>query len=418
MFAASKTAAVVSGAPPSTTTVAKTFDYASGLTAFGQSVMLSDGKFAVALQMSSYVGFQIINTDGTLSGNAIVVSGLTCIPTSATIGQHYGGIACDASDNIFISHVNGVIKFSRAGAVLWAITGFPTGFLTIGYIDYNATYDQLVLTSSNRSAGSGFNTYLFNIAGSTGAVNWARSIIRGGIIRTEMDVAQIDAAGNCFAAGLWGSYNAAIVKFDNTGTVVWQKSYGFDGTSAMVCKSTGYSILGTYNADMVRVYDTSGTIVSGVNYTTNNNSFNPIVYLNSDNTYITGGYDPTLTTSMFLMKHAANGSIIWSKRYKFNATTTNAVYCINKDTNGNYIITGSVPQTTNDAFYAIVNGTTGVVNASSATWTESATTQSVTLSTAATGSLGITATIASFTPSLSYVSRTPTTISLTPVLSS
>jgi hypothetical protein len=112
----------------------------SGTTSYNQAGVLSDGRIVVALTNSGYMGFQIFNTNGSVSGSAYYYTGYA---------NYLYGLAVDSSNNIYLGGSNYVMKCTTSGTVVWTITGFPSGFQNIGMMSCNGT--QLAFTSSNRT---------------------------------------------------------------------------------------------------------------------------------------------------------------------------------------------------------------------------------------------------------------------------
>lgn len=366
MFAASKTSAV-SGSPPAPSVKgAYAFTLNGAQNGFNQCAMLNDGRIVTAIVLANYVGFQIFNTDNTLSGSAKYK---TAIPNGIP------GIAVDASNYIYLGATNWVYKCDTSGNIIWSLTNFPTSHQLVGFL--GCRNGKLAFTTRTQT-GSSFNSYVFQVDTTTGLVDWCKLITKGGTLRVEITKCEIDSSGNVFVGGLYGSYNSCLLKFNNAGTLLWEKRFGFDTTCMMVNPPSGYSLLVSYNTNKARVFDSSGTCIAGQDLSGSTTYTFRFGYVHTDGSYVIGARD-TSNVGFSMLRFAANGTLMWKRRYYFTAYTTNTQIpnYMTLDSNGNYVLTGqystSGASTFINGLYIVMDPATGIVNASSSTWTESTT---------------------------------------------
>lgn len=404
-------AAAGSAAAPTSYTFAKTYAYSAAATTFYNSVTMSNGKIAVGIATTAGSGFQMYNADGSLSGQAYVISGLSfcLLETDGT--------------NLFLS-LGGtvVLKCSTSGVIAWQKTGFNSAVATIqmNQPSYNPVTGYLFVTGAKN--GGGYPGLVCTLDPSTGALNWAKTAASS-LSRTEFYQSGWNGT-NYFAAGLFGSYDAAVIKFDSSGNSVLQSKHGYDCTGFSV-NSSGYYALATYYSQPspgIRVFDPSGTCVSGVNYNTLGTSgdyTNPTVFLNNDGTFISVFRDIADATynSLAAFKHATDGSVVWSKKYRWSSNIRLDIYRwgLERTASGNYVFVGVAPASTANGLIFEIDQFTGSVTTSSSTWLEGSPSITSTPSTVISSSSSD-RTITTVTPTLTNTSYTFTNVTLTQVL--
>lgn len=402
-------AAAGSAAAPSYT-FAKTYDYSAAATTFYNSVTMSNGKIAVGISTTSGSGFQMYNADGSLSGQAYVISGLTfcLLETDGT--------------NLFLSMGTVVLKCSTDGVIAWQKTGFTSAVAAIQM--YQSSYNPVTgyLFVPGTKTGGGYPGLVCTLDPSTGALNWAKTAAAS-TARTEFYQSGWNGT-NYFAAGLFGTYDAAVIKFDSSGNSVLQSKHGFDCTGFSV-NSSGYYALATYYSQPspgIRVFDSSGTCVSGVNYNTLGTSgdyTSPTAFLNDDGTFISVFRDRADATynSLAAFKHATDGSVVWSKKYRWSSNIRLEIYRwgIQQTASGNYVCVGVSPASTANGLMFEIDQYTGSVTTSSSTWLEGSPSITSTPSTVISSS-SVNRTITTVTPTLTNSSYTFTNVTLTQVL--
>lgn len=374
----------------------KQYDYAVQANATAKVKLLSDKRPIAAISNTSAtkIGFQVFNQNGTLSGPSYMVS---------PIGTLSGSLDIDENDNVYIGTGSLLLKCNLSGTVAWAVTGFPTTHY-ISDVSYKAGKLAVSMRTDNSTYWA--DSYIMYINASDGSSVWSRKITAPSM-RCQFGYSGMDQDANPFIGGLWGYYYASLVKFDTSGNLLWNKHFGFDSTGVWVNPNTGCSIVASYNPAQVRVYDRSGNVLAGISYTPTGSPFiTPMVFLDDDNTFVVGGAEPANPTnaySLFLIRHGADGSVLWKKAYAgSNLANTGDIsaYRIASNQNGDIIVTGTA---SSDAIFMTVNKDTGEIISSSSTWLTVGTNVQLSINTSLTAQ---TVTVASFTPSLSSTTAT------------
>jgi hypothetical protein len=374
----------------------KQYDYSNQTTATAKVKLLSDKRPIAFISNSSVskIGFQVYNQNGTLSGASYTVT-----PT----GTFSGSMDIDENDNVYVGGGTLLTKTNLSGTVAWAITGFPTTHY-ISDVSYKA--GKLAVSISTNNSTYWADSYLMYINASDGSVVWSRKITAPSQ-RCQFGYSGIDQDANPFIGGLWGFYYASLVKFDTLGNLLWNKHFGFDSTGISVNENTGFSIVASYGPAAVRVYDRSGNVVTGFSYSPTGSPFiTPMVYIDDDGTFVVGGAEPANPSnaySLFLIRHDADGSMLWKKAYAGSNTANTGditAYRISRNQNNDIIVTGT---SSSDSVFMVISRDTGEILSSSSTWVTVGT--NVQLS-AATSLTAQTVTVASFTPTLSSTTAT------------
>ena len=151
-----------------------------------------------------------------------------------------------------------------------------------------------------------------------------------------------------------GSNDYLVLKLNTTGDILWQKTYG--GEDDDVCSSIkpttdgGYIVAGyteSFGAGgsdgWVLKLDNSGNIVWQKTYGGNNNDDFRSVYQTTDGGYIVAGYTESFgagDTDGWVLKLAKNGNVVWQKTYGGNNNDDiNSIY---QTSDGGYIAAGTI----------------------------------------------------------------------------
>ncbi|MHA1253550.1 MAG: SBBP repeat-containing protein [Candidatus Helarchaeota archaeon] len=153
--------------------------------------------------------------------------------------DQYNGIAFDSLDNIYVmgytkSYGSGLedvllSKYNPLGALLWNIT-WGNNYSNIAYdiaIDQN-DYIYVVGCTNETHNGKDFEALLIKFD-SSGNQQW--NITWGGNDVEELKNIVIDNSGNLYITGKTKSYgkgneDVLLLKYDNTGTLIWNESWG------------------------------------------------------------------------------------------------------------------------------------------------------------------------------------------------
>ena len=229
----------------------------------------------------------IINTDGTVS--AVGLEGSGWIATLGGTGNEYGqGVAYDSSGNVYI-----------------------------------AAYTN--------SAGAGGNELLIAKYNSSGTIQWQRTLGTGTAYRND-DVGRmiaVDSSGNVYVNGttnFTGGYDSMMIaKYNSSGTLQWQKTFGDSNTAekgngitvdssgnVFVCGETTKNM--TSIGALVAKLNSSGTLQWQMTLdSSQTQTFYDVVVDSSDNVYA-GGYGTISGYQYYLVaKYNNSGTLQWQR---------------------------------------------------------------------------------------------------------
>jgi hypothetical protein len=268
-----------------------------------------------------------------------------------------------------------------------------------GYSVCTDTNGNILVSGSFKSSTITFGSYTLINAGNadvflvkydnSGNDIWAKSA--GGTSDDSGESIFADENGNVFVSGYFksstitfGSYtltNAGnadlfIIKYDNSGNVLWTKSAGggYDDNGESVCVDTNgnvfvsgyfkssiitfgsYSLTNAGNADFFLVkYDNNGNVLWTKSAGGISDDFGYCVCADKNgNVFVTGCFnDPviifgsyTLINSwsaipdIFLVKYNSNGNVLWAKKQDGGGISNDYSSSVCADTNGNVFVTG------------------------------------------------------------------------------
>ena len=205
-------------------------------------------------------------------------------------------IATDASDNVYVAYSAsvtggeaGIMKLSSSGTLVWqrsiglTLTDTASGIATDGTNVYVVGY------TNNQGAGS--DDVLVVKLDSSGTVAWQR--ILGSTADDRALGVAIDSTGNVYVCGDaapdgFAGNHAMLVKYNSSGTVVWQRViYNPDGITA-------------------RALDIDS----------------------SDDVYVVGYAGGAVAVSGFIAKFAATGSVLWQRTLTGTAPNNSEWYTL------------------------------------------------------------------------------------------
>jgi uncharacterized delta-60 repeat protein len=212
-----------------------------------------------------------------------------------------------------------------------------------------------LIGGNSNSFGEGSKDILFLKLNSTGEIEWQKTI--GGyyddavlsVIQTS-DGSYV-AAGWSFSVGAGGT-DAWILKITPNGSLQWQKTYGskgydfaysvtetIDGGIVLVGQSDVFS--GSDNDVWVVKLDNSGDIVWQKTYGDSKDESAKAVLQNPDGTLIIGAWSKSFgngSSDFWLLKLNSDGSVIWQKAYLANGEDN--FFAIDRAKDNGYILVG------------------------------------------------------------------------------
>ena len=214
-------------------------------------------------------------------------------------------------------------------------------------LDYMASTGDL---SINTNTISGSNTFYDNwISVVTGKVD-------GILADMNADAVAIDSMGNIFMSGYYfGNTGAVLIKFDNSGAVIWQKKivdnecYGrgmtVDGDDNLFLLLNGG---GNTNSTAMKVNGDTGSIMwqKTFNNAGNTDDYGLVCDVDAAGNLFVGGYfvntgDSEFDDMMIYKLNGTTGSLIWAKGYNQALTVDEKAAGIAVDADGNIIMAGS-----------------------------------------------------------------------------
>lgn len=295
-----------------------------------------------------------------------------------TAGDYKRGIAVDSTNNVYVVGVTDaqstnicLVKYSDAGVIQWqrSIGG------TSADHGYNIAIDSggnVYIVGSTQSQGAGgFDLVLikFNPAGQ---VQWQRAL--GGANTEHGYGIAVDSSNNVFVTGFSASTGAGggdviVAKYNNSGTLLWQRAVGginADYGWGLAADSTGnvYIVgdttsIGAGSNDVLIVkYNTTGTPVwqralGGVAAEAGYN----ITVDTSNNVYITGQTSSQSSglNDIFIIKFNSAGTVMWQRALGDSSSSVNdRGNGVTVDRFGNLYVVGQTQSTMGAGQYDIL----------------------------------------------------------------
>ena len=148
-------------------------------------------------------------------------------------------IAIDSSDNIYIVGTNvisgtgtremSLSKFNSSGTLVWERELTSTGYNTYGVSLAVDSSDNPVITGYTNALGQGGTDIIIAKYNSSGTIQWQKSF--GGSNNEEAKGMAIDSSDNIYVGGFTqsegaGAQDALVAKFNSSGDLQWQKILG------------------------------------------------------------------------------------------------------------------------------------------------------------------------------------------------
>lgn len=209
--------------------------------------------------------------------------------------------------------------------------------------------------SDGLNSGSDFFTAKVD---SAGVMNWG---VRYSSISTASEIAYCiaqDSYGNLYVSGtIWGlnSWDCAIIKYDNYGNQIWQRSYDGQhddypvslvvdnlGNPIITCKS--YNTITKLDFSIVK-YDTSGQILYSTRLNTCNacDNYPAVSKIDTSGNLFAGGTTEEIedgNSDFLLYKLTISGNVEWSRTYGSGSDKSDGIVDMAIDQYGNIVVTG------------------------------------------------------------------------------
>jgi hypothetical protein len=255
--------------------------------------------------------------------------------TDAIVGYK---IAIDSSDNTYYcgtdfssSGNNGILilKYNSSGTLQWQRN--LGSFQSIGSAVGCDSSDNIYVFGRSNANGSYFDGIVAKY-NSSGTIQWQRRLSPSTNNPFYVEGGSVDSSGNSYIVGSSSSNRAIIAKYNSSGTIQWQKQlyYDYGGasnanfTKSMTVDSSGniyvgvsWSLFDSQYRNIVK-YNSSGTLVWQKQLSTT--SGNPVYHGNmttdsSGNLYATFGESSDMP---FFIKFDSSGNIIFMRKVSFD----------------------------------------------------------------------------------------------------
>ncbi len=295
------------------------------------------------------------------------VAGQPSVLTLRTWGGSYSdtasAVATDRSDNIYVAgqtssfgpgspncETISLLKYSALGNLLWQKLWNNGSSSQATGIALDSSGNIYISGSVNTSCNGYYAGVLIKLD-PNGNILWQKTMNQA--VDNSFSALAVDSAGNAFVAGTYnngiqGSQDILIARFDPSGNLVWQKSWGGSGpdigNGIALDSSDNVYVAGTTDSfptseqRMVLLkLDSSGTFLFQ-KIVGNNNQFGTSVGLDQSGNIYTVGYSPGRFTGILVVKFDSTGGPVWQRSW--GGTHTDLPTGLALDSLGNLEISG------------------------------------------------------------------------------
>ena len=252
--------------------------------------------------------------------------------------KNFGGKGDETFSDVSSTADGGYVAVGWSGSIDGDLTGLNKGADDGVIVKYDSSGDLLWKKNFGGGTGDRFYDVITTIDDCYVVVGYSRS--------SDGDLIGLNKGGQ----------DAIIVKYDSSGTVVWKKTFGGTSDDEFMGIATttdgGYIVVGDSSStdgdlaglnsgprDAIIVkYDSSGTVLWNKNFGGSGQFYFQSVSQTSDGGYIAVGQSNS-TFSMLIIKCDSSGNYIWEIGY--DATYPNDSYDIVATSDGKYIVVGS-----------------------------------------------------------------------------
>ena len=290
-------------------------------------------------------------------------------------------VALDAAGNVIIAGYSSsasnadfyTAKYAAAdGALLWEVfyNGTGNSYDSATGVSVDAA-GNVVVTGQSYNASGYSDFYTAKYAAATGALLWEKrysGVVPGNNVAYGLAV---DAAGNATVAG--SSYDGAGYNYYTAhyaaadGAVLWERSYNgpansYDAASAVALDATGNAVVtgqsfNAVNSDFytAKYAAADGALLWESRYNGPANSFDVgrgVAVDAAGKVAITGSsYNGVSFDSYTAKLAAADGALLWERRYNSSGNGEDQAYSVVSDVAGNVFVTGQSSNGSNLDFY-------------------------------------------------------------------
>ena len=247
-------------------------------------------------------------------------------------------IAIDSSGNTYYcgtdsssSGNNGILilKYNSSGTLQWQRN--LGSFQSIGSAVGCDSSDNIYVFGRSNANGSYFDGIVAKYD-SSGTIQWQRRLSPSTNNPFYVEGGSVDSSGNSYIVGSSSSNRAIIAKYNSSGTIQWQKQlyYDYGGasnanfTKSMTVDSSGniyvgvsWSIFDSQQRNIVK-YDSSGTLVWQKSISTTGEYYvfhGNMTTDSSGNLYVTFG---EISDMPFFVKFDSSGNVIFMRKVSFD----------------------------------------------------------------------------------------------------
>ena len=211
---------------------------------------------------------------------------------------------------------------------------------------------NIYMLGNTYSFGAGAQDVVVVKYDSTGSIVWQKTW--GGSGYDSPVGIGLDASGNVYVGGSTGSFNATgktfVIKFDSGGNLQWQKVWGggsYDSGYGFTADSAGNSYLVGYSGSVathgfILKFDTNGALQWETSWGGNGEQGYGVTVDSSGNVYVTGTthtyHIGTAYVSVFVLKLNSAGVLQWQRTWGGNNSDYST--SIGVDSSGNLIVGG------------------------------------------------------------------------------
>ena len=298
-----------------------------------------------------------VNVAGVATATSLIGDGsqLTNLPPSGgSLTATASGTLADGST--VLVNADGTVSAVGLEGSGWIATLGGTGT----EYGYGVTYDSsgnVYITGYTNSAGAGGNELLIAKYNSSGTIQWQRTLGTGTAYRHDDTgrMIAVDSSGNVYVNGttnFTGGYDSMMIaKYNSSGTLQWQKTFGDSNTQERghgitVDSSGNVFVCGETTKGMTSI----GALVAKLNSSgalqwqrtldaSSSQIFYDVVVDSSDNVYV-GGYTGISGVTYYLVaKYNNSGTLQWQRTIG-GSSTTDIGYGIAVDSSDNVYIGG------------------------------------------------------------------------------